>query len=107
MVEGELGILAISDDARPEFEPSKRRLTWPNGSQASCFSAEDPERLRGPQFHRAWADEVGAWQNQQATWDQMTFALRLGPHPQVVVTTTPRPRPLIRQLIAAPSTCVT
>lgn len=108
MVEGESGLLAISDEAnRPLFEPSKRRLTWPNGSQAACYSAEEPERLRGPQHHRAWADEVGAWDNQQATWDQLQFGLRLGRNPQVVVTTTPKPTPLIRALRSAATTRLT
>lgn len=108
MVEGESGILAMSDDnTRPLFEASKRRLTWPNGSQAACYSAEEPERLRGPQHHRAWADEVGAWDNQQATWDQLTFGLRLGLKPQTVVTTTPKPTALIRELRAAATTHLT
>src|SRR5258708_33946975 len=108
MVEGHSGILAISDNGlRPNFEPSKRRLTWPNGSQAALYSAEEPERLRGPQHHRIWADELGAWENQQATWDQLTFGLRLGSDPRVIVTTTPRPMALIRALRASSTTHLT
>ena len=62
MVEGASGILAISPGPeRPLYEPSKRRLTWPNGAIATTYSADEPERLRGPQHDAAWCDEVGAW----------------------------------------------
>ena len=63
-----------------------RRITPSHGTteQAEFFSAEDPERLRGPQFHAAWADEVAAWRNQQDVWDMLQFTLRLGKHPQVM-----------------------
>ena len=95
------GILACAHpDKRPLYEPSKRRLTFPNGAMALLFSAEEPERLRGPQFDAAWLDEVAAWQYPQETWDMLQFGLRLGKHPQVVISTTPKPIPLIRQLIA-------
>lgn len=107
MVEGESGILAVSPPwFRPIYEPSKRRLTWPNGARATLFSAEEPERLRGPQHTKAWCDETAAWFYPEA-WDQLQFGLRLGAHPQCVVTTTPRPTDLIRRIIRAADTVVT
>src|SRR5712671_1785136 len=91
MVEGESGILAISPDPeRPLYEPSKRRLTWRNGAVATTFSADEPERLRGPQHDAAWCDELGAWRYPEA-WDMLMFGMRLGADPRTVVTTTPRP----------------
>lgn len=105
MVEGESGILAISPPwNKPLYEPSKRRLTWPGGQIATLYSAEEPERLRGPQHDAAWADEVAAWARPE-TWDQLMFGLRLGPRPQVVATTTPKPTQLIREIIRR-SDCV-
>ena len=106
-IEGPSGILACCAPAeRPDYEPSKRRLTWPNGAIAIAFSAEEPDRLRGPQHTHAWADEVAAWPRPEA-WDQLMFGLRLGSDPRVVVTTTPRPTPLIRQLAKSPTTVLT
>jgi phage terminase large subunit-like protein len=99
MVEGPSGILAVSPDAwRPHYEPSKRRLTWPNGAVASLFSADEPERLRGPQHDFAWGDEVASWRYPES-FDMLMLGLRTGPRPQVVLTSTPRPIPLIRQLV--------
>jgi phage terminase large subunit-like protein len=111
MVDGPSGILAISPPwNKPLYEPSKRRLTWPNGATATLFSAEKPARLRGPQFDRVWADEVAAYAYPEA-WDQITFGLRLvdthGGQPRACVTTTPRPTPLIRALLANPTTRTT
>jgi len=107
MVEGESGILAISPPwERPRYEPSKRRLTWPNGAVATLFSADEPERLRGPQHDAAWCDELASWRYPEA-WDMLMFGLRLGTDPRVVVTTTPRPTALLRELIADPSVVVT
>lgn len=106
MVEGESGILAISPaNNRPIYEPSKRKLTWPNGAVAHTFSADEPERLRGPQFDAAWCDELAAWRYSQA-WDMLQFGLRKG-NPRVVVTTTPKPTKLIRDLLARKKTVVT
>ena len=107
IVEGESGILAVhAPSERPTWEPSRRRLTWPNGSMATTYSADVPDQLRGPQHHYAWADELASWERPD-TWDQMVFGLRLGAAPQVVVTTTPRPTPIIRALLTAPGTVVT
>jgi phage terminase large subunit-like protein len=78
MVEGESGILAISPGPeRPLYEPNKRRLTWPNGAVATTYSADEPERLRGPQHDAAWCDELGAWRYPEA-WDMLMFGMRLG-----------------------------
>lgn len=101
MVEGESGLLAIApEDKRPNFEPSLHRLVWPNGAMAKLYSAAEPEGLRGPEHHIAWADECAKWDNADAVWDNMAMSLRLGTHPQVIATTTPRPVPLIRRLMA-------
>ncbi|WP_294532599.1 terminase family protein [uncultured Rhodoblastus sp.] len=100
MVEGESGILNICPDwNRPVYEPSKRRLTWPNNCIATMFSSEEPERLRGPQFGAAWCDEIAAWNNIQSTWDMLQFGLRLGQRPRAAITTTPRPSRLLKDLI--------
>lgn len=117
MVEGTSGILSVSwqhDKDRtgklmglPSYEPSKRRLTWGNGAMATLFSAEEPERLRGPQHDAIWADELAAWKNAQDTWDMAMFGLRLGTNPQVMVSTTPKPIPLLRALLRDPTTEVT
>lgn len=108
MVLGDSGLLAVSPpDRRPVWQASHRRLVWPNGAEAQCFSATDPEALRGPQFDAAWADELGKWTRAQEAWDQLQFALRLGTQPQVAVTTTPRNRPVLRALLAQPSTVST
>ena len=80
------------------YEPSKRKLTWPNGAVVYGFSSHDPDRLRGPQFDTAWCDELASWRNARETWDNLQFALRLGSAPRCVVTTTPRPIPLLREL---------
>ena len=107
IVEGESGLLAIHRASeRPTWEPSRRRLTWPNGAIATTYSADEPDQLRGPQHDAAWADELAAWRYPDA-WDQLLFGLRLGDDPRVVVTTTPRPTPLVRSLALAATTRVT
>lgn len=107
MIEGESGILAVSpNNFRPKYEPSKRRVTWPNGVKALLLSADEPDTFRGPQHGKAWADELAKWPYPEA-WDQMMLGLRLGNKPQVIVTTTPRPTKLIKGLIAAKSTHTT
>lgn len=105
MVEGESGILACSPSwNKPTYEPSKRRLTWDNGAIATTYSADEPERLRGPQHDAAWCDELASWRYPEA-WDMLMFGLRLGENPQCVVTTTPKPKKIIRQLVNDPK-CV-
>lgn len=99
MVEGPSGLLEISPDyCRPKYEPSKRRLVWPNGCTATTFSADEPERLRGPQHGAAWCDEMASWRYADA-WDNLMFGLREGDNPRVVVTTTPKPVKLIKEMI--------
>jgi phage terminase large subunit-like protein len=108
MIEGVSGILQLNESfARPQWTPSRRRIVWPNGAVAYAFSSEDPEALRGPQFSAAWSDELGKWRYPDACWDMLQFGLRLGQRPRQVVTTTPRPIPLLRRLIAAKDTIVT
>jgi phage terminase large subunit-like protein len=108
MVEGESGLLnIIPPELRPSYQPSRRRIVWPGGAMAFLYSAEQPERLRGPQHDAAWADELAAWSKGQETWDQLQFGLRLGDDPRAVVTTTPKPLPLVRNLFADPSCAVT
>ena len=108
MVEGVSGLLSIHPDyERPDFEPSLRRLIWPNGAVAQLFSAEEPDSLRGPQFDTAWCDEAAKWRYGLETWRMLQFGMRLGACPRQVVTTTPRPGPLLKELMSARTTCVT
>jgi phage terminase large subunit-like protein len=101
MVEGESGILGILPKSLiQDWNRSIGELILTNGSTMKIFTAEKPERLRGPQHHRAWADELAAWEYLQETWDMMMFGLRLGELPQVIITTTPKPLRFIRKLIA-------
>jgi phage terminase large subunit-like protein len=108
MIEGPSGLRALSPpDARPRWEASRRRLVWPNGATAYAFSAEDPDSLRGPQFHAAWADEFCAWPKPAETLAMLRFGLRLGQDPRLAVTSTPRPIRALKALIAEPGVAVT
>jgi len=108
MVFGESGILACSPpDRRPKWEAGRERLVWENGAEARVYSASNPEKLRGPQFDAAWVDELAKWPNAQNTWDMLQFALRLGDHPQQVVTTTPRNVEVLKAVLKNPSTVST
>lgn len=108
MVEGESGLLSVHHkDFRPAYEPSKRRLTWPNGAIATLYNATEPDQLRGPQHDAAWLDELAKWRYAQETWDMLQFGMRLGDKPRQVITTTPRPIQLLRKILADPSTVVT
>jgi Terminase large subunit, T4likevirus-type, N-terminal len=105
MIQGPSGLLAIAPPwDRPKFEPSKRRLTWPNGAVAICLSADRPERTRGLQFDRLWCDELCAWHDPQRMWETMLLCLRLGTQPKAVVTTTPRPIKLLARILHDPTT---
>ena len=85
LVEGESGILSVAPPwCRPVYESSKRRLSWPNGAIATTYSAEEPERLRGPQHDAAVCDELGSWSRPE-TWDMLQFGLRLGRNPRCLV----------------------
>jgi len=100
MIQGESGILAICPNAeRPAYKKNERKLVWPSGCESLIFTADSPERLRGKQSDKLWMDEVGAWRYGEA-YDQAMLGLRLGDKPQAVVTTTPRPTPLIKSLVA-------
>lgn len=102
------GLLQIHPkDFRPVYEPSKRRLTWPNGAVASIYNGTEPDQLRGPQHDAAWCDELAKWQYGQETWDQLQFGLRTGTNPQVCITTTPRPISLLKEIMDDPTTVVT
>lgn len=107
-VEGVSGILTIlrEYDAIDDWNKSSGIITLKNGSIIQTFSADTPDSLRGPQFHYAWCDELAAWQYED-TWNQLQFGMRLGEHPQTVITTTPRPTKLIKDLIKRESTVIT
>ena len=108
MVEGGSGLLAVHPpDYRPHYEPSKRRLTWPNGAVATLYNAREPDQLRGPQHDAAWCDEMAKWRYVRDTWDQLQFGLRLGDNPRQVITTTPRPIRLLKDILGMPSTVAT
>ncbi len=108
MIEGQSGLLSVhGQDERPLYEPSKRTITWPNGSKAQVFSAEDYDGLRGPQFDAAWCDELAKWKHADQAWDMLQFALRLGENPVAVITTTPRPMALLQRLLADAGTITT
>jgi len=106
MICGESGLLSIYPKReRPRYVASRRSVEWPNGVIGKCYSAEEPDQMRGPQHDTAWADELASWKYRDA-WDQLMFGLRLGKDPRVVITTTPRPTPIIKEIIADPSTVV-
>jgi phage terminase large subunit-like protein len=108
MIEGVSGLLRLHGPLeRPVFEPSKQQLVWPNGAIAQIFSAEDPDGLRGPQFAAAWCDELAKWRYAEETWDMLQLGLRLGTSPRQVVTTTPRPVPILKRLLADDGTVTT
>lgn len=107
MIEGPSGIMSVSRGERPRFEASRRRLLFDNGAEAHAFSSEDPESLRGPQFHAAWCDELAKWRHPQETFDMLQFGLRLGERPRQIITTTPKPIALLRRLVAEPGVTLT
>lgn len=108
MIKGDSGLLNCDPDlSEDNWSPTNRCLSWPNGSKAYTYNGTTPDQLRGPQHHFAWVDELAKFEYMQEAWDQLQFGLRLGIHPQVLVTTTPRPLPLIKKLVADPDTIVT
>jgi phage terminase large subunit-like protein len=107
MVEGPAGILASAPPGDyPKYEPGNRRIIWNNGAAAYIYSAQRPDRLRGPQHHAAWCDEMAAWQYPDDCWSNLQFGMRLGKAPRTLVTTTPRPIKLVRELLKDPLTRV-
>ena len=108
MIEGESGLMYLGlKRERPIFLSSRRRLEWPDGAQGHVFSAEDPERLRGPQFDCAWADEFCAWAYPEATLSNLRLGLRLGADPRLVITTTPKPTKTLLELIEEDGVVIT
>jgi phage terminase large subunit-like protein len=108
MVEGRSGLLAIAPDGkRPDFEPSLRKLRWPNGAEATLYSAAEPDSLRGPEHHIAWCDEIAKWHDAVDAWNNLSLTMRAGNMPQIVATTTPRAVPLLRRLITEKGVVVT
>lgn len=108
MIKGDSGLLSVDPSlAEDSWSPTNRCLSWPNGSKAYTYNGTTPDQLRGPQHHFAWVDELAKFEYMQDAWDQVQFGLRLGRHPQCLVTTTPRPLPLIKKLVADPDTVVT
>lgn len=101
MIEGDAGILAVSPpDERPSYEPTKRRLSWPNGSVATLYSGDEPDQLRGPAHEVAWVDELSKFKYPQDAWDNLMLGLRLGQRPRACVTMTPRPIPIVKALVS-------
>jgi predicted phage terminase large subunit-like protein len=108
MVAGPSGLLHTGfPSERPRFEPSRRRVIWHNGAEAHLFSAEDPEGLRGYQFDTAWSDELAKWPSGKDCWSNLQLGLRLGDDPRQVVTTTPRPTRLLREIMGRENTVLT
>ncbi len=108
MVQGPAGLLACHpNDYRPAYQKTNRSVTWPNGAVGLLFNGVEPDQLRGPQHDVAWADELAKWRYSQEAWDMLQFGLRLGEAPQQIVTTTPRPIPVIRELLKSKDTAIT
>ena len=108
MVEGESGLLSIAPWwDRPVWHPALKRLVWKSGAQAMVLGAAEPDSLRGPQFTHGWADELAKWAYAEVAWDNLMMGLRLGRHPRILATTTPRPVPLIRRLVKQAGVVVT
>jgi len=108
MIEGPAGIINVSPSwDKPKYESSKRKVTWDNGSYALIFTADEPDRARGPQCYASWCDELASWRYAEETWDNMMMGLRMGSKPRVIVTTTPRPTKMLKELIKSPLTHVT
>lgn len=108
MILGDSGLIAIDPNLTEDsWSPTNRRLTWPNGTQAWVYNGTEPDQLRGPQHHFGWVDELAKFRYMNEAWDQLAFGMRLGIHPQIMITTTPRPLPLIKKLIDHKRTVVT
>ena len=102
------GILQVcSRDQRPTYVQSNRSVTFPNGVVCTLYNGTEPDQLRGPQHGAAWADELAKWQYAVDAWDQLQFGLRLGETPRSVITTTPRPLKLLKDILAEPTTVMT
>lgn len=108
MVEGASGLLEIHPpQGRPKYEHTRQQLVWPNGTLATLYGADHFEKLRGPQFDAVWIDELAKFHYADEAWNQLMLALRLGCDPRCIVTTTPRPIPLIEKLLIRDDVVVT
>lgn len=108
MIKGRSGILNTAPPwNRPRFKPSEKGLFWPNGGMAFYYSAEDAEQLRGPEHHAAWVDELAKFRNPVDPWDNLIMGLRLGDNPKIIVTTTPRPHPMLKEIVSQADTELT
>jgi phage terminase large subunit-like protein len=100
MIDGESGIMNIaSNHQRPAYETTRRRLVWPNGIEAYCYSGDYYDQLRGPQFDVAWVDELAKFKAPERLWEQLNMCMRLGEHPRIIITTTPRPIDIFTYLL--------
>lgn len=106
MVEGPSGLLEVAGHCIREWRPSHGLLRFRGGAEAQLYSGHSPELLRGPQHHIAWCDELAKWEKAQETWDMLQLGLRRGENPRAIVTTTPRPGPVLRGIMAAPESVV-
>jgi len=105
MIGGDSGVLKMVHPMFiPEYNKTDGTLLFPNGSIVESFNGTEPNQLRGPQFHYAWLDELAKYRYQDEIWDMLTMCMRLGDHPQVIITTTPRPTKLIKSLVLDPTT---
>jgi phage terminase large subunit-like protein len=107
MIEGVSGLLSLPGREPPKYSSSRRRLSWGNGAIAQGFSAEEPERLRGPQFDAAWADEFCVWKRADYVLSTLRLALRRGAAPRLMVTTTPKQRASLHRLMAEATCTIT
>jgi len=99
IVEGPSGIISVfPDHQKPLYEPTKRRLTFHTGATATTFSADCPDTLRGFQAEKFWLDEFAKFDRPDELWDQVQLSLRMGDSPQCIITTTPRPMQLLREI---------
>jgi phage terminase large subunit-like protein len=107
LIEGRSGLIEVAGDIIQVYRASERRLDFVNGSTAFVYSGASPEALRGPEHHFAWCDELAKWRRPGETWDMLQLGLRLGDHPRALVTTTPRPGPVLRRIMESRGTVVT
>jgi len=101
------GLLQIyPEDEEPKYKPTKKRLEWDNGAEANIYSGANPDEIRGPEFDLAWCDELAAYKYPRDTWDNLQFALRLGDHPQTIISTTPKPIPTLIDIVEDENTII-
>jgi phage terminase large subunit-like protein len=105
MVFGQSGLQSVfPPHQKPKITKKPIRIEFHTGAIANGYNATEPDQLRGPQFDCAWGDEMAKWRYARETWDQLQFGLRLGLHPRQIITTTPRPIPILKEILASPTT---